>query len=78
MRFYNQRVATRHSRKLERLATKATQQAAMAKLRGLFGDKQPDPAEQPINNTPDERDYSAWNQKRRMRNITKCLSGRRY
>jgi len=76
MRFYNQRVATRHSRKLERLAAKATQQAAMTKLRGLFGDKQPDPAKQPVDNTPDERDYAAWNRKRRIRDIHMCLSGR--
>ena len=77
MRFYNQRVATRHPRKLERLANKIAQRAAMADLRSLFGDKQPDPAEH-VDNTPDERDYAAWGRKKRMKDIHMCLSGRNY
>ena len=74
MRFYNERVATRHSRSTERAAKKATSRAAMAELRGLFGDKQADPAE--VDNTPDNRDYAVWGRKKRHREISMCLSGR--
>ena len=75
MKFYNERVATRHKRAAERSAKRADQKAAMKELRGLFGDKQPDPAEKTAG--PDERDYKAWGKRKHLNAIYNCL-GRGY